>query len=127
MNRTPAPNIGSPDVSRRLAWHLRSAETSQNDVPDDRVPASTAGSMMRGPRALLVPGCLLGIVVHRLAWSSLDANPRPAVLVTSPATSRGPGSTFSCPDPREDVFIVSGTLRGLPEDGSVHGPGASIC
>jgi hypothetical protein len=66
-----------------------------------------------------------GIVVHRLYRSGPEPDARRALLVRFPPGSRWPGVDVHEPGP-EDVFVTSGTFRGLTGDGSVHGPGTFL-
>jgi hypothetical protein len=66
-----------------------------------------------------------GIVVHRLYRSGPEPTARRALLVRFPAGSHWPGVDVHEPGP-EDVFVASGTFRGLTGDGSVHGPGTFL-
>ena len=66
-----------------------------------------------------------GIVVHRLYRSGPERAARRALLVRFPAGSQWPGVDVHEPGP-EDVYIASGTFRGLTGEGSVHGPGTFL-
>lgn len=66
-----------------------------------------------------------GIVVHRLYRSGPEPDARRAGLVSFPPGAQWPGVDVHEPGP-EDVYVVSGTFRGLSGDGSVHGPGSFV-
>ncbi|HEX6421004.1 MAG TPA: cupin domain-containing protein [Acidimicrobiales bacterium] len=66
-----------------------------------------------------------GIVVHRLFRSGPGPGVRRTLLVRFPPGSRWPGVDVHEPGP-EEVYVVSGTFRGLTGDTSVHGPGTFL-
>lgn len=66
-----------------------------------------------------------GIVVHRLYRSGPEPDARRTLVVTFPAGSQWPGVDVHEPGP-EDVYVISGTFRGLTGEGSVHGPGTFL-
>jgi hypothetical protein len=66
-----------------------------------------------------------GIVVHRLYRSGPEPTARRALLVRFPPGSQWPGLDVHEPGP-EEVFVASGTFRGLTDEGSVHGPGTFL-
>jgi len=66
-----------------------------------------------------------GIVVHRLYRSGPEPTARRALLVRFPPGARWPGVDVHDPGP-EDLYVVSGTFRGLTAEESVHGPGSFV-